>query len=335
MPALLALEPSHAAKLGVAESVASEIAWSIRRGERWETIRGLAEGSHSYQSPPEEHSRFARFREVAAAILEVDPERDAERGLAAFVAMRIATSLWHLGRDQDQRLVVDTFRQAARNLGGIQRSRLLLSDANPLLPESAVEDSIANAQHYALSDDDVFHKFYDRSIRTGCGATRTNGIGHQCLACEMFRRCMDRSSPSHTIIHNQEKLADLLDKPQFRSICEQTVDPMTGFYANAIAGATLAMVHQPQRARTHLKAALRLRAACDTPSFLAFALYWSVVVDQESPWAIARLDEALRALATGAQNLCVMPVPRLRADIEGLRDRIITGRPTSPLEDLR
>lgn len=169
------------------------------------------------------------------------------------------------------------------------------------------------------------------SIRAGCSDTRRDGIGHQCVACELFRRCQDESRLSHTCVHYREMSLRLLRNYQFARICDQTIDPMTGFYANAIAGATLAREHQYGPARKHLKAALQLRAACDTPSFLAFALYWSVVVDRNSPWAIARLDEALRELAKGAQNLCVMPVPKLRADIEGLRCDIVTGRHTFTL----
>lgn len=326
MPQLLAHDVSSAARLGVTSLVAAEIAWSIRRSEKWDAIRNLAQGSHSYLSSPQAHLNFAKYREVAAALLEVDPERDEERGLAAFVGMRIATSLWHIGRDEDQALVVDTFRNAARHLSGIQRSRILLSDANPLLPESAVAHSISDAQHYALSVDEIFHEFYSGSARSECSGTRTNGIGHQCASCELFRRCQDESKPTHLRLHYRKESLKLLSEPKFTRICDQRVDLMTAFYANAIAGASWAREDDLPRARKHLEAALQLRSGCDTPTFMAFALYWSVVVNRESPWAVQRLTNALEQLGKGARNLCVMPVSRLRADIECLREELITGR---------
>lgn len=335
MDSLLAMAPPEAVRLGAGEVVASEMARSIRRGGDWEVLRPLAKGPHSYQSPLVAHEQFAKFREVVRAILEIDPTKDAERGVAAFVAMRIATSLWHLGNADDQALVRKAFNASERHLGSLQRRRrLVLSEAHSMLPATLVEQDLLNAQHYCLADDEILHDFYSSTLRGSNKAARAEGVDHHCVACALFSRCQDSSRPTHLQSNDWRMTLDVVQAEPFRRVCAQTADPKTAFYANAIAGATWAREQDFVRARPYLTAAMNLKDAADTPSFVAFALYWWVVANRDSTSAKPALRHARALLGQGARNLCVTPLPKLNADIVVLLQELEDDRPVFRLRIL-
>jgi len=317
--ALLRIVPTEAMKRGLTQQVAAEMAQSIRRGEHWDDIRTLSEGQHSYQSPSAAHQMFANFREVARAIVEVNAESDANRALAAYVGMRIAGSLWYVGKSDDQSLAVNTFRTSVRHLTRLQQSKqMFLSEANSILPVVSVEQSLIIAQHYCLSDNEILREFSTTTLQGSNRAVCAKGVDHHCVACALFSRCQDNARPSHLQGEDWGEALKIIESMPFKRVCEQTVEPQTAFYSNAIAGAIWARGNDFRRAKPHLNAARELVAAADTPSFVAFALYWWVVVNRRSPFAKSELLRAHKRLTIGAQNLCVTPLSKLKSDIEAL-----------------
>lgn len=311
------------------EDIAADMAWQIRRFEHWDVIAPLAKGEHRYRMSPETHRKWAKYKAVAQAILEVEPSEERSMALAVVVGMRLGTSLWHTGKAEDQQLVRHVFGRTERFLKRLQmRWKVVdLRDANPQLASVGTEQELIVSQHYCLQqDNDILEDFYQRLRRGAFNPAQEQGVNAHCVACAFFARASDPARPPHEQAVAIEQARRVAESKDVQRLCEQEVDPETAFYANAVVGAAWAApAPDYRRASQYLHRAKDLSGHASTPAFVAFALYYWACANRASPDVRTALEHALVKVFEEPVNLCVMPVHKLRQDILLLYEEIRDG----------